>query len=426
MIILFSNFDGLKSALPNISNAISGTLSGSLLSLRKEKKCHCARYQYLPVVPIVVSYMSDFLFSLTSWAKWLFFSSWVSLSSRTVKAMCSIIASLHRRTERSRRDNFRVLTRIVLSIPAYSCLAFSSPCEVSKSYRHIAEKTNLLPRWPESSKFRNECLVYDVDSDSYRLPSFDDGHGSLGVFGFLNRSDNARSIMNACDNVFEQFCSEISDKILSDNPEQQAAMNRWILQSPPASHHISVAILQEHPSFLCDDEDLANWRPISDTTIRDLALSFANDHRVSLSKCPTLELDSILWTPDGALIAGFIDNSKEQSFEMLRQSSRNIAQDILGDLLTTRPKNLIHATVGRIVGLPPLASDYQYQALKDLASEYNNEILPKLVNQIRDDTISGGFFDLEELSLARNIVWMLKEYKEYASWSLTSSVWEKQ
>ena len=93
-----------------------------------------------------------------------------------------------------------------------------------------------------------------------------------------------------------------------------------------------------------------------------------------------------------------------------------MSQEVLGDVLTTRPKNLIHATIGRIVALPSNASDRQYQLLTELAAEYNQDILPRVVHSIREEAKSGGVFTMQELSLARNIIWMLKEYKEYASW----------
>ena len=317
----------------------------------------------------------------------------------------------------SRLFRFHAPTCILATWYASACVAFPSSLELSNVYRDIAERSNRLPRWPDSKKFCDDCLVYDDETKSYNLPTFDDGHGSLGIFSFLDRSNEARSIMKVCDNVFDQFCSEISNKILTLDSEQRSAMQRWILQAPSHSHHISVAILQEHPCFLRDEKDLEKWKPIGEDTIDHLAATLARELPKSISQCPPiLQLDSLVFTPDGALIAGFIDSSPDQSFQILRQVSREIAQDVLGDVLTTRPKNLIHATIGRIVGLPPNASDKQYQMLTELAMEYNQVRLPRIVDSVREETSSGGVFNLQELSLARNIVWMLKEYKEYASW----------
>lgn len=317
---------------------------------------------------------------------------------------------------------------VIISCVLYPILltsAFSASVDLSQTYRSIAERSNKLSQWPDSQKFRQDCLVYNQQSQSYQLPEFRDGHGTLGVFGFLHENDAARTILNRCDEVFNQFVSEIDLKVLSGNPEQQATFARWVLQSPPISHHISVAILQEHPMFLQGRKDLDKWEPITDPTIQKLATEYARAHSDLLLEVPTLEIDSLLWTPDGALIAGFVDKSSHQSFKKLRASSRAVARDVIGDALTTRPKNLIHATVGRIVGLPPNATESQYQTLAELARKYNQHILPQTVEHIRSANQRGGTFPFQELTLARNKIWMLKEYQVYAKWSLLQGPPEK-
>jgi len=283
--------------------------------------------------------------------------------------------------------------------------------------------------------------VYHAATQSYQLPEFRGGNGPLGVFTLLHDNAEAKVIMDQCDAVFDQFCDTVRKDILDEphksHSQQPSTMDHWILRSPPTSHHITVAILQEHPSFLRNDpEALANWQPISNDTIATLAAKYAHEHpkvvssvskndNNGLPRPPRLQLDSLLWTPDGALIAGFVDdNDNAGIFDRLRQSSRSIAQDVLGDVLTTRPKNLIHATVGRMMGLPPGASMDQYQTLRELARHYNQDVLPETVQRIilqqqpNSKTHNGGGFDLNELSLARNAVWMMKEYVEYARWKL--------
>lgn len=72
-----------------------------------------------------------------------------------------------------------------------------------------------------------------------------------------------------------------------------------------------------------------------------------------------------------------------------------------------RPKNLIHATVGRVKGLPQGSSDAQYEALATLARKYNQKELPRAVRRIKEEqpSLKGGScgsFSLGQLSLARN------------------------
>jgi hypothetical protein len=295
--------------------------------------------------------------------------------------------------------------------------------DLSQTYREIAQRANQLERWPDSQQFCDDCLVYNEAIKTFHLPSFTDGNGPIGVFGLLHRNPKARSILTKCDVAFDAFCDEIQQNILDaeqqQQQQQQNGMKDWILQSPPTSHHISVLILQEHPSFLRTPEDLEKWRPISENRAHRLSTAFARDHETLSTSCPELELDSLLWTPDGAMIAAFIDTSSDQSFDRLRHSCRVIAQDELGDILTTRPKNLIHSTIGRVIGLPSGASAAQHEALRALSRTYNEQVLPDLVESIRESH-HGGRFLLEEVSLARNTIWMLQEYIEYASWSLVS------
>ena len=295
--------------------------------------------------------------------------------------------------------------------------ALASSNTLSQAYRDIAARSNLLDWWPDSRKFCQDCLVYDEASNSYELPTFSDGQGPLGVFGFLQDNQSAQGVMGPCDIIFAEFCSKVKSDILNNDSSLSRAMDRWILHPPPSSQHISVAILQEHISSLREQADIDNWKPIPHSSIQLLARSLMLEHQSKIQAAPELELDSLLWTPDGALIAGFLDTTSEQSFDKLRSSSRRIGRDVLGHVLTTRPKNLIHATIGRVVGLPPGCSPNQLKMLTCLAQEYNERILPDAVVNIKTQTPS---FTLDELTLARNIVWMLKEYSVYQSWSLSS------
>jgi len=333
------------------------------------------------------------------------------------------------------------------------CWALSSSFATSSSqqefrslskicYHDISEQSNnLVPKWPDSKQLCDHCLVYQEETQSYRLPTFPDGNGPLGVFAFLHDNPNARAIMTQCDIVFNDFCEIICHDILKEKNSKQSSdmMEHWVLSSPPTSHHISVAILQEHPSFLRDHpEDLAKWQPLTNSTIQDLISKFEQAHYCLSDDCwlpPQLTLDTLLWTPDGALIAGFVDHDEDGDntsasasvsgrirFDDLRQSTRSVAKELLGDLLTaTRPKNLIHATVGRIVGLPPGSSSRaHHEALGELVRHYNQYVLPATVQNIHASSSCGGTFDLQELSLARNTRWMLHEYIEYGRWKVSS------
>jgi hypothetical protein len=366
---------------------------------------------------------------------------------------------------------------------------------LSQVYADLAQRTNQLETWPDSKAFCEQCLVprtilptntKSSDDDPhtsirvssttttttvYTLPEFTDGHGPVGIFALLHNNDIARSILKLCDEAFDEFCHDVCNDILrlgtdnSNNNEQQQQRNamkeNWILQTLPTSHHITVAMIQEHPQFLRggNKDDLKKWRPLSNTFLLELSdklrhyhqtvffSSSSNNEISSPSSLPPpppqmeLQLDSVLWTPDGAMIAGFIDkneSSLSSSFQQLRESSLDIVRrEMGGDLMTSRPKNLIHVTLGRIVGLPPppppgerpmtstkttvtqsQQQKEQSKALTELCRRYNTEYLPTLVDSIQKHHATGGCFPLSHLSVARNKIWMMQDYMEYATWPL--------
>jgi hypothetical protein len=321
------------------------------------------------------------------------------------------------------------------SHPRYTTVALSSSSSprrtLSKVYRDIAQRSNQITTdWPHSQALCQDCLVYNEAHGCYQLPFFNDGNGPLGVFGLLHRNEQAQDIMEVCHGVFDQFCSDVCTKILRDDPAIQAEfLEHWVLNTPSESDHISVAILQEHPSFLKDPMERKRWEPIASTSILELGAILSCEH--GKIPAPMLELDAVLWTPDGALIAGFVETNKDgrdSSFDKLRTTTKSLAQSVLNNstLSATRPKQLIHATVGRVVGLPQTTTwsrgeikthqQRLHEELSALACEYNDIVLPNIVSKIREE--GKGTFELWQLSLLRNVRWMLVEYQEYSSWKI--------
>eukprot|EP00542_Grammatophora_oceanica_P021163 CAMPEP_0194034824 /NCGR_PEP_ID=MMETSP0009_2-20130614/7265_1 /TAXON_ID=210454 /ORGANISM="Grammatophora oceanica, Strain CCMP 410" /LENGTH=161 /DNA_ID=CAMNT_0038675911 /DNA_START=103 /DNA_END=585 /DNA_ORIENTATION=- len=128
-------------------------------------------------------------------------------------------------------------------------------------------------------------------------------------------------------------------------------------------------------------------------------------HHTQRCQTPDLRLDSLLWTPDGALIAGFVDET-EPRFESLRESTTEIAGRVLdGRLTASRPKTLIHVTLGRFLADAGLGSGVNQRDLSEfakLARTYNEDILPTLVQRIGKDERAGRM-RITELSLVRNL-----------------------
>lgn len=287
---------------------------------------------------------------------------------------------------------------------------------LSQIYSNICNTAVDLQEWPDSDKF---CKSLSRNSEGKLCPpAFDDGHGPIGVFAMLHRNKDAMQILSRCSGAFDLFCESLRQDILK--PDQWRDMEDLILRPCESSHHICVSIFHEHPSLLHSSKDKRNWRPIDDTlrtTLEERLSEYQSRHCVS----PVLSLDSILWTPDGAMIAGFVETSTNNNFSHLRSWSADICKSVLGGELTTRPKNLIHVTIGRIIGLFDGVNEKQRNALTDLMRSFNQRILPNMVQEIRQSTTTNGRFSLEEVSLVRNTVWLMHEYIEHASWKLVQS-----
>jgi hypothetical protein len=125
-----------------------------------------------------------------------------------------------------------------------------------------------------------------------------------------------------------------------------------------------MAVFHEHPRILKNEEIRELWRPTSEETIKVLqdTLNEAIQQKCQSAAAPLLELDSILLTPDEAMIAGFVEiahndyddknNNLADRYETMKQVCIDTAEVCLGGDLTSRPKQLIHITLGRVLYVP--------------------------------------------------------------------------
>lgn len=293
------------------------------------------------------------------------------------------------------------------------------PLSSYMAHLQIAQATAKLGQWPDSKSFASK-LVFETDNYGQRRvrpPTFADGHGPIGIFAMLHTNEKAKITLQSCDQVFKTFCGDVKTNILETAQFRQQFDDECILAAPEGSHHITIAIFQEHPILLHNAEEIARWRAIDDGMIKmfegKLSEGFELDDPAQ-SQLPDLTLDALLLTPDGALIACFLDST--ENFLRLRSISNQVATDVLEGSLTSRPKTLIHATIGRILGLPQGCSSAQQARLTQLARHYNEEVLPNLVSALRQQ--GHDRFAVHDVSLVRNTVWLMYEHTIYASWEL--------
>jgi len=179
-----------------------------------------------------------------------------------------------------------------------------------------------------------------------------------------------------------------------------------------AAGHTCVTVFHEHPSLLSEAGEKAKWRPVDAA----LATRLAEAVRLRTGRVspPLLTLDSLSICADGAMIAGFRDDA-DGAFAELRAASSVAALATLGGELTSRPKALIHVTLGRVLGMPADLTEDQRARIAHCVRQHNQVIFPALVDGVAPATAS---LKVSSLSLARDRVWWMTQYELYDTWPL--------
>ena len=296
---------------------------------------------------------------------------------------------------------------------------------LSEIYASIREQaTHHTPDWPRNQQFVS-LLHKEKDTGHIVPPKFIDGLGPVGAYALLKDNTQAQAIFRCClKGATASFVKEAA-------PLYQHSLKDWFAYQPsPESLHMCIVIFQEHPSLLKGDADMKDiWQPIPPEALLPF-LEKVTTVLVNGFDTMPLRLDSIFWTPDGALIAGLTedvadqvvatnDNSiipryshtRERSFTRLRNTCKSVAEENLPIPLTSRPKKLIHVTLGRILFKPKSPS--KEEQLHALMKRYNQQVLPSLLDRIRSaPEYNHGRFAVQEIHLLREIVWMCNHYVE--------------
>jgi hypothetical protein len=360
------------------------------------------------------------------------------------------------------------LSQVYQNISNQTCQLAASFFESKKS----AHEEKCKSYWPKAESFtRHLDIKNDIDSSSsvaatssglkYSAPAFPDGDGPVGVFALCPRNPpQASRLIDQCvQHGWEPFCRDLQQVFHDDGSDgvkknQNNVMQGYLYPSPLM--HMTLAIFQEHPRLL-DDVEKKQWQHIDDERMEVLIQrldEFIQHGNFPESSIP-LVLDALVLTPDGAMIAGFVDEKSSEDddngghFARLRAGLIQTAKDVLGTL-SSRPKNLIHISLGRILGLPPpplptsTSSQNQQQLeverydakvlkVQQLVCHYNQHVFPRLVQELKkgsgagesDSTTTksnsrGATFPLQDFSLVRNSVWLCEENVCYKSWNLDS------
>lgn len=300
---------------------------------------------------------------------------------------------------------------------------------LSERYESIVQQTETMTKpWPDSDGFAN-CCLYSRPDDTFEVPRFPKGTGPLGVFALTrdNTHPGNQELVQTCLDSFDQFSKEL-DSIL------KVGIQDHFFLVPSLVPHITVAIFQEHPQLLRkkkpengvtnaeNGETEDNFHFFSDQEGQTLAQNLAN-HTSHFAPIQ-LSLHSLMLTSDGAMIAGFVDDDDNLYGELKTEILEGAEQVMGAHRLTSRPKNLIHITCGRVVrkhGSRALEESTQ-AAIKNLVDRYNGHVFPQIVGKMKTRTTSidndgqhstDGTFLLDHMTLLRNDVWLCEHNTVY-------------
>ena len=279
----------------------------------------------------------------------------------------------------------------------------------SQTYKKLAHDALTVSQWPDSH-FADKMLKRDERTGKFLVPSFPLEEAPLAVVALLDRNEVSRRILNGCDLMFTQFISEMREVVSIEDEE----LDVWIV--PDGTHHITVTVFQEHPILLVDEAQRQKWRPVEES-VAELIYQRVSQNDNSIGR-PALKLDSLLLTGDGVMIAGFLDTTPNSAFQLIRDYNAEIGEKVIGTI-TSRPKTLIHVTVGRVLALPSGLDPVQREAVNSLVRIYNTDYLPASVAALHKSMPPrGAIFELTELTMIRDIVWTLRRIKEYGTWRI--------
>jgi hypothetical protein len=293
-------------------------------------------------------------------------------------------------------------------------------------YRTIAqEAVNDIIDWPASSDF---VKMLDRDGPTtYKATEFTDGQGPFGIMALFNEHNNSETValVDYLKDLFQIFYSDLQQVVLEDNGTSCSVM---FSQVP----HLTIVVFQEHPRILPPSE-WKLWKPTSECKLHELAntldevimqRSWSND----CSEEIVLELDSIILTVDGAMIAGFVDTGSHQPYLQMKQALLGTAINFFqseGVPLTPSRKKLIHITLGRVLTVAGNDrnikehddSSLLQKRIKELVKNYNQVILPSVVKDIK--RLRNGTFKLRDFSLLRNKIWLCVDNVTYRTWTIS-------
>ena len=239
--------------------------------------------------------------------------------------------------------------------------------ELVRVYRGISEECVAAVEagdWPRSSYLLSHCVpAPTVASEGASLegtagslvPRRFEEDPVVGLNALLGTDPRHVRMLTEARRLFGAFVDELGGHVAEAERRRELAVH-WCA---PSSWHTVVAIFQENPALLPEAER-EQWRPVAREAVDELGAELAASFAADPARELAIRLHGYRLTADGAMIAVFLDDEASGGvggddggggFTALRARAKEVGTATLG-ALTSRPKKLIHVTIGRVLKLP--------------------------------------------------------------------------
>ena len=260
---------------------------------------------------------------------------------------------------------------------------------LERAYREIGRSgvgALELGDWPRSSYFLEHCETRP--EDGALLPRRFETDSVVGVSCELGEDREHVRLLETAQRVFSDILQEARERCLSAAASREFA-TRGIWWAPRESFHAVVSVFSEHPDLL-DRDARERWTPVPEDKLKhELGVELRSDLWAYPVPPINLRLHGYRFCADGALIACFVDDDAGRgggerdagelektpeaaedaadaptAFGALRRRVTALGLKVLG-ALSSRPKRIIHVTLGRVLRLPDarVCDDAQREAL---------------------------------------------------------------
>lgn len=282
----------------------------------------------------------------------------------------------------------------------------------AKMYEDLWRNTaTRAPQWPQAAAMRNKLVVADARTGRLAPPRFDSG--VVGSAVFYGQTQEGKELFLNARMVMEAFVNDLALHAMGGDTGRIAAWREQaVWWCPEPAFHTILTIFMETREILDNPEERQKCREVSVEEEHQLTEALL----VGLAKYAELKLKVIGYrvTPDGALIVLFEEPRGEgNSFTALRQTAAYIGTSVIGEL-TSRPKNIIHATVGRVMLLPEDLSDAERAAATEVVRKWSQAFGAGHWPGKPRQSLPGlhGTLPVPQIYLYRETVWWLTECRK--------------